>query len=123
METTVRSRGLDHIAIKIFNYLDAEELLNCMSVSKSWNNCINTNRTVWAKKLKKFRLQHAVFIHGNNSVLKIICLHFEKVEDPYKIQLLLEKLKDNSNMLRDFGMGFLKQPKYQKPKIFFHGAA
>ena len=94
MEDIISNRGLDLIAVNIFNYLDSTDLSNCMEVSISWNDCITRNRTIWVKQLKLIRLRrHAVYIHGSKSVLKNICLHFEKHEESHNIKRLVKFLK------------------------------
>ena len=92
MEKIITNRGLDQIAVNIFSSLNSKELSKSMKVSPTWRDCINSNRIYWVKKLKKFRLRNAVFLHGAKSVLKNICLHFEKHENPAKIKRLLEFL-------------------------------
>ena len=99
MDNVVGNPGLEFISVKIFSFLDSTDLVQCKKVSKSWNNCIDRNRNFWVKKLKKFRLFHAVIIHGSKSVLKTIFLHFEERENPCKVLKLLETTERHSKIL------------------------
>ena len=55
--------GLNHIAIKIFSFVDLPSLFNCLIVSKLWHHFIMEQRRVWNGKLENIRKGIANNLH------------------------------------------------------------
>ena len=58
LDSFIQNFGLQHIAIKVFSYLDFETLQNSKLVSKEWNEFIEDTKPIWISNLRslKFRI-------------------------------------------------------------------
>ena len=68
LDELVQNRGLQHVALSIFKYLDLPSLANCRLVSKGWKECIDGDKFWWSKQLSEYvaGLRHYMFDrHGD----------------------------------------------------------
>ena len=102
MDQIIKNPGLDHIALKIFGFLNGKSLSKCLQVSYFWRHFIQSNRLLWLKRLTNLRQNHFIYYHGPSKldkhpkILKQILFHYENHENPAKVQMLIEDLIQSS---------------------------
>ena len=58
MDELVANPGLEHVAQKIFQLLDREDLKNCQLVSKAWRDCIRNDKIWWYLQVGQIYFYH-----------------------------------------------------------------
>ena len=53
----VNFSGVPHIGLKIFGFLDFEDLNNCRTVCKGWHNFLGEKRSLWIELLEKEKIK------------------------------------------------------------------
>ena len=67
-----------HISEKVFEKLDKESLKSCRKVSKSWQNCIEIENSLWKKIIKDLEEENIVLLflkacaHGQPQLAKML---------------------------------------------------
>ena len=96
MEDTIRNQGLDHLASKIFGYLDLDSLRESKKVSTFWKEFIENQRFYWIEELnvtKRSEVMQSIFKNYQN---------WQAIFKQFEEDLPLDKLEEFAEYMKVF---------------------